>query len=114
MYEWMDGRWKAGEHEKGSHGDGGGEGYLKYLKGSLRDEANQGRPVPQTPSIDIVEDEDEDGDWDGDGEGPQGLAPRWSFPSAADASPGDGIPALPGQVEAGSRAGLGPGPGESD
>lgn len=46
----------SGEHEKGSHGDGGGEGYLKYLDGSLRDEANQGRPVPKMPSVDIVED----------------------------------------------------------
>lgn len=95
----------SGEHEKGSHGDGGGEGYLKYLDGSLRDEANQGRPVPKTRSVDIVED------------GTPGPGTAMEFPVCCrwDASPGDGRPGLqlPGRysvVEARpGQARLGPG-----
>lgn len=73
----------SGEHEKGSHGDGGGEGYLKYLDGSLRDEANQGRPIPKTPSVDIVED------------GTPGPGTAMEFPVRCRCQPGRWMPRAP-------------------
>lgn len=75
--------WMSGEHEKGSHEDGGGEGYLKYLDGSLRDEMRQ---IKEGQRRLILKDRLSISSRTG----PQGLAPRWSLPSAADGQPQPG------------------------
>lgn len=99
--------WMSDEHEKGSHGNGGGEGYLKYLDGSLRDEAKSRKAHPQDDVCRYRRGRDPRA-WHRDG-----VSRPLQMPAREMECPG--LPAASRTVVVAARPGQArPGPGESD